>query len=217
MKQVSTEVGNLPIGKMKQQEPSEPDQFAAQIVNKILEELRAIHPAWRSAIRDSREYAALKRNYIKAMMEQGVFHLEQVERGLQMARKNKTDFLPSPGKFCAWCLDDGEMIGMYQRMVRRRKAKTQLEKFIRNECEFDCRQLAEEKSLPLFEKTFNRYKKLEREGKLPADLTALPVRSATTEFDKRRNEAGVPNPNGLTGVFKRIAELGQRSNIAGDV
>jgi hypothetical protein len=209
MKQVSTEINKLPIGKEKPIQAVEPDQFAAQVVNQILRELRATHPAWRSAIKNEREYEHVKRNYIKAMMEQGVCTMEQVDRGLEMARKNKTDFMPGPGKFCAWCLDDGEMINAFQRMVRRRKAKTVLERFVRNDCEFTCRQLSEEKSLVLFEKTFHKFKKLQREGKLPADLQALPIRSVVTEFDKMRNERGVPNPASLSGVFKRIAELAQ--------
>jgi hypothetical protein len=210
MKNVSNVIKNLPIGN-DQPEASEPNQFAAQVVNMILRELRAIHPAWRASVKDSREYEHVKQNYIRAMMEQDVYTMEQVERGLSMARRNKSDFLPGPGKFCAWCLDDGEMINAFQRMVQRRKYKTVLEKFVRNECEFNCRQLAEDKSLALFEITFNRFKKLEREGKLPADLTALPVHSVMSEHDKQRNARGPANPDQFSGVFKRVALLGRQA------
>lgn len=38
------------------------------------------------------------------MIEQGVDSDEKINRGLSLARKDSTPFLPSPAQFCEWCL-----------------------------------------------------------------------------------------------------------------
>ncbi|QMV16667.1 replication protein P [Vibrio spartinae] len=186
------------------------DTFAAQIVNMILRELRGIHPAWRASIRSEQEYETLKLNYVKAMMEQGVNTMVQVQRGLRMARANSSDFIPGPGKFCAWCLDDEAWLSAYQRMMMRRVPQSRLEQLVRNECEFDARKLNQEKAQQLFEKTYHKWVQRERHGTLPPQVSRLSSPIVTTEFDRLRYERGVPDPNTLTGIFKRVAELGQR-------
>lgn len=191
-------------------EQRSPDMFAAQIVNMILRELRGIHPAWRASIRSEQEYEMLKLNYVKAMMEQGVNTMAQVQRGLRMARANSSDFIPGPGKFCAWCLDDDAWMPAYQRMMARRAPQSRLEQLVRNECEFDTRTLSQEKARQLFEKTYHKWLQRERNGTLPPQVARLSSRTVTTKFDRLRCERGVPDPNTLTGIFKRVAELGQR-------
>ncbi|WNJ97429.1 replication protein P [Vibrio ruber] len=191
-------------------EQQSPDTFAAQIVNMILRELRGIHPGWRASIRNEQEYETLKLNYVKAMMEQGVNTMVQVQRGLRMARANPSDFIPGPGKFCAWCLDDNAWLSAYQRMMTRCAPQSRLEQLVRNECEFDTRTLSQEKAKRLFEKTYHKWLQRERNGSLPQQPARLPPRTVTTEFDRLRGERGVPDPNTLTGIFKRVAELGQR-------
>ncbi|MDW6094031.1 replication protein P [Vibrio rhizosphaerae] len=199
-----------PIGKEQPVKHSEPDQFAAQVVNMILRELRGIYPAWRNAVKSEKEYESVKRNYIKAMIEQGVNTMDLVQRGLRTARSSRTDFLPSPGTFCAWCLDDTAWQSAYQRMIRRKAPLNTLERVVRNDCEFDVRQFSEEKGRALFATTFRKWQRLQREGKLPEEITALPARSVTTDFDRERSKRGAPSPECFTGVFRRVAELGRR-------
>ncbi|MDW6005489.1 replication protein P [Vibrio mangrovi] len=207
---IRNELNVLSAGSETSGEQQAPDTFAAQIVNMILRELRGIHPAWRSSIRSEQEYETLKLNYVKAMMEQGVNTMALVQRGLRMARANPSDFIPGPGKFCAWCLDDGEWLAAWQRMMDRSASLSRLEELVRNECEFDARKLDKEKARSLFERTYNKWLQRERNGMLPPESARLSPRAVTTEFDRLRCERGVPDPSTLTGIFKRVAELGQR-------
>lgn len=205
MKQVSATVTQLPIGQTKpMSQQSESDQFAARVINRIFEELQAIFTAWRSAMPNDKAVALAKRNYVKAMMAKNVSTPEMVSRGLAKARECENDFFPSPGKFVAWCLDDGEWREAFSRLTRHQKPLNTLERLVRNEVGYEMRFLNAEKAETRFRIAFEKWKAKERRGELPEELIALPARSSVSVTDKARNAHGIADPQKMPGRFSRL-------------
>ncbi len=74
----------------------------AEAVSKLLPTLAAIFPAWRQAISTTAEADAVKREWYTALRDAGATP-DEFRRGLSAARNHDSDFLPSCGKFLAWC------------------------------------------------------------------------------------------------------------------
>lgn len=219
MKNVGNNVANivsrLPVGCEPSPDVEKPNNdFALRVINRVVSELQSIFPAWRHAIPDEEALEALKRTYMTTMRETGVNSLKMIGKGLAKARQSKSDFFPSAGKFCSWCLEDDDWLGAYQRMVSRKKPENMLERMVRNEICFDLRYMTDSEAKKAFQTAYSKWKKIEREGGLPQELPALPSVSVMSDFDKKRNNAGVPDPSKLTGVYKRIAMLGKRGQEA---
>jgi len=95
--------------RMAQRQPTQicenpkPEYQILEIVNKFLKEIKAIFPAWWISIKTPEDEKIIKQTYLKAFAENGINSLEKLERGLMMARKETSPFLPSVGKIVAWC------------------------------------------------------------------------------------------------------------------
>ena len=79
-------------------------QHAAWEINKVIRQLMACFPAWRTAIKSKEELKAYKKALFAALIENNVTSLEQIARGMKKARSIDSDFMPSAGKFISWCL-----------------------------------------------------------------------------------------------------------------
>lgn len=78
-------------------------QQAAILVNKIFHSLKAIFPAWASAIRDQDYLNQAKAEWLKGLIENGITADYQIEAGFVKARAHNSPFLPSIGQFIEWC------------------------------------------------------------------------------------------------------------------
>ena len=87
------------------------DDFAKNIINKVFDQLAVIFPAWKHAWGSDRELSNAKMEWTKAFNENGINTLEQVKHGFLKARRSGSDFLPSCGKFIAWCEPSAEDYG----------------------------------------------------------------------------------------------------------
>jgi len=74
-----------------------------QIVNTLFEQLAAIFPAWRQAFDGPNGVKAAKRQWMIGLSENEINSTEKLNRGLAMARKSGSAFLPSVGQFVEWC------------------------------------------------------------------------------------------------------------------
>lgn len=83
--------------------PRQVDPATVEVVNRLFVELQAIFPAWRQAWPDDKALAAAKRSWIKGFAAAGITSLEQIRFGLEQCRLYGGDFIPSVGKFIAWC------------------------------------------------------------------------------------------------------------------
>lgn len=86
-------------------------QMAAAI-NDLFKELRLIRSAWRQAWPDQDTYRAAKVQWMQAFLDEGICTQGQIEFGMVKARKQVSDFIPSPGQFIEWCKPTPEMLGL---------------------------------------------------------------------------------------------------------
>lgn len=85
---------------------------SAMVVNEVFKRLKAIFPAWRQAMPDDQAEQQTKRQWTIAFVEAGLSSLQQIQMGLTLARKQQTDWWPSPGKFIGWCQPTPEQFGL---------------------------------------------------------------------------------------------------------
>lgn len=78
-----------------------------------MDQLRAIFPAWATAIKSQEQYNQIRREWLTGLVEAGIRDERVLQVGLRKARASETPFLPSVGQFVGWCRDGlGEMVGL---------------------------------------------------------------------------------------------------------
>ncbi|WP_446440311.1 replication protein P [Pseudomonas sp. 910_21] len=101
------------IGADERQAPvDEGRRQMAQAINDLFKELRLIRSAWRQAWPDKETYQAAKVQWMQAFLDEGICSQGQIEFGMIRARKQVSDFIPSPGQFIEWCKPTPEMLGL---------------------------------------------------------------------------------------------------------
>lgn len=97
-------------------EPAQPkpliDPASARVVNALFAELKAIHPAWRSAWPTPESENNAKRSWTKAFTSAGMCSIEQIRYGIERCRANGNPFMPSVGEFLNWCRPTPENMGL---------------------------------------------------------------------------------------------------------
>ncbi len=73
------------------------------ILNIVIKSLRAIYPAWRTTIKSQIELDNMKKEWLKAFIENRINSDDKINRGLAQARQDIQPFLPSVGQFIKWC------------------------------------------------------------------------------------------------------------------
>ncbi|MWN91305.1 Replication protein P [Gilliamella sp. Pra-s65] len=85
----------------------------ANVFNLFYEQLIIVFPASSAVLKDENSKKAFKQQWLQAFKENGITKLEYLRAGLKVARAQNTDFLPSTGKFIAWCKQGiSEQIGL---------------------------------------------------------------------------------------------------------
>ncbi|MDI7599459.1 replication protein P [Cronobacter sakazakii] len=89
------------------QEPERGVNFEAEkLVDILFDNLKQLFPASVSTVlKDPRDEAAAKRQWIAAFAENKIQNKAQLKAGMQRARASESPFWPSPGQFIAWCKD----------------------------------------------------------------------------------------------------------------
>lgn len=75
----------------------------ANVFNLFCEQLIIVFPASSAVLKDEKSKKIFKQQWLQAFKENGITKLEYLRAGLKVARAQNTDFLPSTGKFIAWC------------------------------------------------------------------------------------------------------------------
>lgn len=94
----------------------------ASAINDLFTELRLIRSAWRQAWPDKETYRAAKVQWMQAFLDEGIRTQGQIEFGMIKARKQVSDFIPSPGQFIEWCKPSPEMLGLPSLAAAHREA-----------------------------------------------------------------------------------------------
>lgn len=186
------------------------DSEAERYMNIVLNELRAIFPAWRNAIKNQAEFDNVRKVWTKAFLENGIVDMATVEKGLSEARECNSDFFPSVGKFISWCRSD-DFQGCFDRFMSSSKPRNQFEKLIFTDATHaNVKRKAIGDDERAFKRIFDKWVKRFASGDIPQDVPALPPKSVVMPTDIAREQAGKPSPNQFRkgSVFNRIASLG---------
>jgi len=84
----------------------------AEVFNRFFTALQAIFPAWKNAFPTTQHLEAAKRQWLEALVENGIDSSERLNIGLKKARDEGGDFFPSPAKFVAWCKPTPQDFGL---------------------------------------------------------------------------------------------------------
>lgn len=84
-----------------------PEQVA-KYVDRLFVRLKAIFPGWKAAFNSDAEYEEAKATWLQALVNNGITKAELFKRGLQLAERSESPFLPSVGQFIAWCKSGNE-------------------------------------------------------------------------------------------------------------
>lgn len=84
----------------------------ASIFNELFIQLQAAFPASMATIRDQNQLNEFRKQWMLAFLENGITTMDQVNAGMRHARKQDSPFIPSPGKFVAWCKDSKTVLGL---------------------------------------------------------------------------------------------------------
>lgn len=87
----------------REKAPANNTEQAALIFNELFRQLRAAFPASVAHIKTQDDLNEFRRQWLLAFAENGITTIAQVDTGMQIARRQETPWLPSPGQFVAWC------------------------------------------------------------------------------------------------------------------
>ncbi|MAB24953.1 MAG: Replication protein P [Pseudomonadales bacterium] len=110
-----TENGLLPTLPENRKPARELTADDAKILNRLFADLMIICPAHHRDWPDKATLDAAKQEWTKALVEAGVVHKEQIDRGKRVCRARTgkaAAFLPSLGEFVGWCQFEPEELGL---------------------------------------------------------------------------------------------------------
>jgi len=84
----------------------------ADVFNRFFTALQTIFPAWKNALPTTQHLEAAKRQWLEALVENGIDSSEKLNIGLKKARDEGGDFFPSPAKFVSWCKPTPQDFGL---------------------------------------------------------------------------------------------------------
>ncbi|QHJ84883.1 MAG: hypothetical protein [Caudoviricetes sp.] len=112
MKNIS-ELVNCQVAARQEPQTQSSIDAVAQIFNSFFKQLVINFPGSIALLKDEESKTLLKQQWLQAFKENGINKLEYIKAGMTVARRQNTDFLPSPGKFISWCKDGiSEQIGL---------------------------------------------------------------------------------------------------------
>ena len=76
---------------------------AINTVNQLFIQMRAIFPAWKNSFPDETSYREAKRLWLETLVNEGITTIEQLQNGIERAKKSNKPFWPSVGEFVGWC------------------------------------------------------------------------------------------------------------------
>jgi len=112
MKDMSTVLNNLDLTKIGDHAlQNKVPPIVKTIVDSLFDQLAYVFPAWKYTWDTEEKIKGAKKEWVKAFFENDITTKEQIAHGLRNARKQDSDFLPSCGKFVAWCNPSPEDLG----------------------------------------------------------------------------------------------------------
>lgn len=168
-----------------------------QVVSGVFAQLQSIFPAWKHAFPTEDRLASAKREFAKALIENGITSLEQIARGMRQARAQDIPFFPSPGMFIKWCELTPESLGLpsvdqaFDDVARRRRSHPAVVLAARA-TRFERQTLTAEEYRPVFAQAYEQLVRRLMNGEdLDAELhKALPSREQITHSPEYYHQTG---------------------------
>lgn len=112
MKDISNVLNNMDLSKQGDHTlQNKVPPIVKSIVDSLFDQLAFVFPAWKYTWDTEEKIKGAKKEWVKAFFENDINTKEQISNGLKKARKMDSDFLPSCGKFVAWCTPSPEDLG----------------------------------------------------------------------------------------------------------
>ncbi|KHE13046.1 hypothetical protein OI71_21790 [Aeromonas hydrophila] len=83
-----------------------------KIVSRLLEQLKAVFPAWQRAYPTEELQRSALAEWTRALVDAGCTSREQLQRGMRVARSKPHPWIPSTGEFIQWCQVTPESLGL---------------------------------------------------------------------------------------------------------
>ena len=102
----------LPIGMTEPVKQAPISDNDARTVAVMFEQLKIVFPAWRHAFPTEKSQSRALAEWTRALVDAGCTSREQLQLGMQTARKQDIPFFPAPGMFIKWCQITPEALGL---------------------------------------------------------------------------------------------------------
>lgn len=79
------------------------EKESTQVIDDLFIILKRLFPAWKTAITSDHEEIEIKREWMKALVQEKINTMEQIKKGIAKARTYDKPFWPSVGQFIGWC------------------------------------------------------------------------------------------------------------------
>jgi len=102
------------------------DTFSDEVkaaINFVFDSLKAIKPAWHVSMKTSDDVIGYKKQLGAAMSKHGINSLDRLNFGLDAARVDPDNFMPSVGRFASWCIE-----GMEKQAIKQKEFDHQMER-----------------------------------------------------------------------------------------
>ncbi|WP_323970755.1 replication protein P [Aeromonas hydrophila] len=101
-------VGEVPVH--QQMQPL--TEHDTKTVSRLLEQLKAVFPAWQRAYPTEELQRSALAEWTRALVDAGCTSREQLQRGMRVARSKPHPWIPSTGEFIQWCQITPESLGL---------------------------------------------------------------------------------------------------------
>lgn len=94
------------------QQPHTLTEHDTRTVSRLLEQLKAVFPAWQRAYPTEESQRSALAEWTRALVDAGCTSREQLQLGMRVARSKPNPWFPSTGEFIQWCQITPEALGL---------------------------------------------------------------------------------------------------------
>jgi hypothetical protein len=82
------------------------------VVNHLFKILKSIYPAYKYSWATDEDFLIAKREWTRALADEGIRNVSQIRLGIAKARRCKNPYVPSVGQFISWCKQSSADMGL---------------------------------------------------------------------------------------------------------
>ncbi|MGU5759652.1 replication protein P [Aeromonas hydrophila] len=179
-------------------------------VSRLLEQLKAVFPAWQRAYPTEELQRRALAEWTRALVDAGCTSREQLQRGMRVARSKPHPWIPSTGEFIQWCQVTPESLGLPTLdtalvEVRTRRFTHPAVELAAKATSWERQTLSLDAYRPVFEQAYAQLLRRVVAGEdLGAEvLKGLPTRDQVQHSPEYYQKTGLRGVESLKALFKR--------------